>query len=65
MAKAFTKIVKGIVAFNSMWDIPNDFTYLGPNCAKVMMDNQVMVSLWLNFDAFCPGKPSRTVLHIQ
>jgi hypothetical protein len=65
MAKAFAKIVKGIVAFNSVRDIPNDFTYLGPNCAKVTMDDQVKVSLRLDFDAFCPGKPSLTVLRIQ
>ena len=65
MAKAFAKIVKGIVAFNSVRDIPNDFTYLGPNCAKVTMDDQVTVSLRLDFDAFCPGKPSLTILRIQ
>ena len=65
MAKAFAKIVKGIVVFNSVRDIPNDFTYLGPNCAKVTMDDQVMVRLRLGLNAFCPGKPSLTVLRIQ
>ena len=47
MAKAFAKMVKGIVAFNSVRDLPNDFTYLGPNCAKVMVGDQVTVSLCL------------------
>jgi hypothetical protein len=65
MAKAFAKIVKGIVAFNSVRDVRNDFTYLGPNCAKVTVDDQVTVSLWLGLDAFCPEKPSLTVLRIQ
>jgi hypothetical protein len=65
MAKAFAKMVKGIVAFNSERDLPNDFTYLGPNCAKVTVDDQVTVSLWLGMGAFCPAKPSLTVLRIQ
>jgi hypothetical protein len=65
MAKAFAKMVKGIVAFNSERDLPNDFTYLGPNCAKVTMDDQVTVSFWFGMGAFCPGKPSLTVLHVQ
>lgn len=47
MAKALAKMVKGIVAFNSVRDLPNDFTYLGPNCAKVIVGDQVTVSLWL------------------
>jgi hypothetical protein len=65
MAKAFAKIVKCIVAFNSVRDVRNDFTYLGPNCAKVTVDDQVTVSLWLGLDAFCPGMPSLTLLRIQ
>ena len=65
MAKAFAKMVKGIVAFNIERDLPNDFTYLGPNCAKVTMDDQIAVSLWLGLGAFCLGKPSLTVLCIQ
>jgi hypothetical protein len=52
MTKAFAKMVKGIVAFNSVRDLPNDFTYLGPNCAEVMVDDQVSVSFWLVLGAF-------------
>jgi hypothetical protein len=52
MTKAFARMVKGIVAFNSVRDLPNDFTYLGPNCAKVMVDDQITVSLWLDLGAF-------------
>jgi hypothetical protein len=65
MAKAFAKMVKGIVAFNSVRDLPNDFTYLGPNCAKVTEGDQVTVSLWLCLGAFCLVRPSLTVLRIQ
>jgi hypothetical protein len=67
MAKAFAKMVKGIVAFDRVRDLPNDFTYLGPNCAKVTVDDQVTVSLWLGMrrGTLCPGKPSLTVLRMQ